>query len=192
VDISRWQKSYNHNWRFSSEAKEVAMKKALVLIFSLLAAAAAAAAYWGPVQKYTVYCERMTDVVCTLVQADNFGRKGQHLRFSQEVTATVHVIPARMRKSEDVYLYLTTKDKQIFAAAFYGPERHEEASDAAANLNLVFTKAAPQARVEVEAPTYLSWMTWGGIALLVGFIIIIYRELNPKIAKNKPGVPVPK
>lgn len=158
------------------------MKRALVLIFFLLTAAAAAAVYWGPVQKYIVNCERMNEVVCTIVQVDNFGRKGQRLKFTQEVTATVHVIPARMRKSEDVYLYLTTKDKQIFAAAFYGPDRHEEASDAAANLNLVFTKALPQARIEVEAPTYFGWMTWSGIALLVGFLIIIYRELNPKIA----------
>jgi len=173
-----------------------ALKKLLLVILGLLTTAGAALVHWGPVRKYVIECERVSDLICTVERSEATGTRRWRFQFSPDTAATIRIVPRR-RSSDDVYLYLRSAEHEVFAAQFESLDGVREAEAAAAQLNQLFQSTLPaKTRVEVRPPAYFRWLSWGALSFMVLLIAVAYRKqrfdeqrTNNQYEPTSPGSP---
>ena len=153
------------------------LKWVVVLLLAAMVLGAAAMAYWLPVQGYSATCKKSEIITCELERETSNDHRTWQVVLGSNAIATVKIQPRR-RESARVLLYLSSSSQTTFAAEFEGTSALAEAEVAAAQLNRVFSSAIPASvRVVAHPPVYFRWLIWGGIGLLVVFVLVIYREL---------------
>ncbi|MEO8654347.1 MAG: hypothetical protein ABI409_09500, partial [Ramlibacter sp.] len=176
----------------ASSLRTELLKWVVATLLAAMLVGAAAMVYWLPVHGYSVACEKSEQISCKLERETSDGLLTSQVALGTTAIATVEV-KARRRGPSRVFLYLNSNSQSVFAAEFEDGAAVAQAEAAAAELNRVFSSATPAAaRVEARPPSYLKWLTWGGIGFLGMFVLVIYRELfSPERRRNNSSKPTP-
>lgn len=147
-------------------------------LLAVLCVLAAAVAYWMPVNRYLVECEKRAAIACVLERESVQGVQRWAFDLPSPAKATVREhVPTRGKGHRRTYLYLEGPATSVFAAQFETVSAQADAQAAADQLNRVFASAGPaRTSIVVKPPAFYAYIIWGGIAFMALMAFALWLE----------------